>query len=214
MSGKLWSNDDINELRRMFEGGFPRAQIAKRLNRTIEAVKHTAINLRLKRGQRIPCLADITLPGEQWRPAIGTYFVSSFGRVFGPRGRIISHWIDNDGYHHVTLRCPERKRYSVQRLVAFAFLSNPENFSDVCHNDGDFSNNSAANLRWDNHRGNCKDKYEHGTGSKHPRAKCTEAKALIVKQALASGAGITQAARLANVSFDIAYDIKRGRTWQ
>jgi hypothetical protein len=40
------------------------------------------------------------------------------------------------------------KKYLVHRLVALAFLPNPESKSDVNHIDGARNNNSLSNLDW------------------------------------------------------------------
>ncbi len=41
-----------------------------------------------------------------------------------------------------------KRRMSITRLVAFAFVSNPNNYSNVKHKDGDLLNNNADNLEW------------------------------------------------------------------
>ena len=40
------------------------------------------------------------------------------------------------------------KHFSVCKLVAFAFLKNPDKKKYVIHNDGDNSNNNVSNLSW------------------------------------------------------------------
>lgn len=40
------------------------------------------------------------------------------------------------------------RKILVARLVAFAFIPNPNNYSNVNHKDGDLSNNNVNNLEW------------------------------------------------------------------
>lgn len=47
-------------------------------------------------------------------------------------------------------------RYFVHRLVAQAFIPNPENLEEVDHIDGNKENNSVENLRWISRAGNMK----------------------------------------------------------
>lgn len=63
------------------------------------------------------------------------------------------------GYHKIGVnsasRC-KRVSMSVHRLVAMAFLPNPENFSDVNHIDAVKGNNHVSNLEWVTHQTNIK----------------------------------------------------------
>ena len=53
------------------------------------------------------------------------------------------------GYHEVNLyKNNNVKRFKVHRLVAQAFIPNPQGKPQVNHIDGDKSNNRASNLEW------------------------------------------------------------------
>jgi hypothetical protein len=62
-------------------------------------------------------------------------------------GEIIGQWKNSDGYPVVRLSRP-RLMQRVHRLVALAFVPNPENKPSVNHLDNDRANNSARNLEW------------------------------------------------------------------
>ena len=73
------------------------------------------------------------------------------------------------GYLQVNLS-ETRKTVLVHRLVAEAFIPNPENKPCVDHIDGNRSNNRVENLRWVSHKENCNNpntKYKHVFSSNH-----------------------------------------------
>jgi hypothetical protein len=99
---------------------------------------------------------------EQWRNIKdyeGLYQVSNEGRVkslwFG-REKILKGGKDKDGYLLVKL-CQDGKQVmkKVHRLVAQAFLENPNNYEQVNHKDEDKTNNHVENLEWCNRSYNC-----------------------------------------------------------
>lgn len=62
---------------------------------------------------------------------------------------IIKQNVNRLGYHVVTLsKNGVRKFHIVYRLVAFAFLENPNSFKEVNHKDLNKSNNNVENLEW------------------------------------------------------------------
>lgn len=71
------------------------------------------------------------------------------GSVQIKRGRVMSQTKNHKGYPLISFS-KDNKRYSraVHRLVAIAFVENPEGKPQVNHIDGDKTNNNSDNLEW------------------------------------------------------------------
>lgn len=82
-------------------------------------------------------------------PGFPGYLVTPDGRVFAQNGREKKPSPNYKGYLVVSLR-NEGKQYvrRVHRLVALAYLPNPENKPDINHKDGNKQNNRVENLEW------------------------------------------------------------------
>lgn len=121
---------------------------------------------------------------EIWRTAISDgepyegYKVSNFGRILSlnykntGKAEVMNPGTNKDGYLRVCLsKNGEDKWCLVHRLVATAFLENPENLPEVNHKDENKKNNfvflnedgsvdkKRSNLEWKTH----KDNINHGT---------------------------------------------------
>lgn len=103
---------------------------------------------------------------EEWLPVPGwegLYDVSSFGNVRTRMSSIILRRQDHyHGYLFVHLwNKSARKKYFIHRLVALAFLPNPENKPFVNHKDGVKSNCVLSNLEWATVSENTQHYYDH-----------------------------------------------------
>lgn len=107
-----------------------------------------------------------SLPEEIWKDVVGwetAYEVSNLGRVrtkmhtittkrgtsatFSPKLKKV--YFDEDGYARVSLYFNnESKLVGVHRIVAQAFIPNPNNLPQVNHKNGDKADNRAENLEW------------------------------------------------------------------
>lgn len=89
-------------------------------------------------------------------PGFPGYQATEEGRIFSlKRNRFLAGNKLNRGYRTVSL-CLHGKQYtcSVHRLVAMAFIPNPQNLPQVNHIDTDKTNNSVTNLEWVNSQEN------------------------------------------------------------
>lgn len=98
---------------------------------------------------------------EIWKPIPnyeGLYEASSLGRIRSVYryNRILKPMISNSGYARVDLfKNKNRKQFSVHRLIAMTFISNPEGKKAVNHIDENKLNNCIDNLEWVTHKENC-----------------------------------------------------------
>jgi hypothetical protein len=127
-------------------------------------------------------------PGLEWRPVAGYegyYKVSNYGDVHSetrvvPRsgaqgdltlpGKYLRTNVTPKGYLRIQLaKNGTQKNFMVHRLVASAFLDNPDQLPEVNHRDGNKKNNHVANLEWVTGSDNQLHAYE--TGLREPNVK-------------------------------------------
>ncbi len=79
------------------------------------------------------------------------YSINEVGEVRNDKtNKILTPFINKqNGYKYVDLwKNNKCKKYALHRLIAEAFIPNPENKTTVDHKDGNRLNNSLDNLRW------------------------------------------------------------------
>ena len=85
----------------------------------------------------------------EWKQIEGytEHFVSNTGLIRNKRGMILKHYMNNKGYCSVKFSC-DKKHHLISRLVALAFIPNPDNKPEIDHINNQKSDNSVENLRW------------------------------------------------------------------
>ena len=111
---------------------------------------------------------------EEWKNVIGyegLYEVSSIGNVRNVRRNTLLRFSKNQGYIQVYLyKNGIRNGFKVHRLVAQAFIPNPDNLPQVNHKDEDKTNNRVDNLEF------CDAKYNLSYGTARIRERDTKMK--------------------------------------
>ena len=127
---------------------------------------------------------------ETWKPVVGYegyYEVSDHGRVRSVdrisknknghlrrlSGQTRKTWKNKDGYPSVTLKVNGvQSNHYVHRLVLLAFVGQPPEGAEGCHNDGDRTNSHLENLRWDTRSENMYDMVRHGNHFQVSKSHC------------------------------------------
>lgn len=109
----------------------------------------------------------------------GLYQVSNLGNVRSSRRNIILKQSKYSKYNQVNLykNCV-RRTFNVHRLVATAFLNNPNNYECINHIDENKRNNVVSNLEW------CSKKYNVNYGSGNKKSSNIRSKYKIIQRTL------------------------------
>jgi len=176
---------------------------------------------------------------EEWKDINGyngRYQISTMGRVKSTERIRISGANDsckmlipemvlkekiNHGYSHVNLydngKCITHK---VHRLVALAFIPNPDDKPEVNHKDGDKSNNNDWNLEWSTSLENKFHAKSTGlllpmSGEKHYLSKLTEVQVREIRDKYATkNYSILQLAKEYNMSHQPIHNIIKRVSWK
>lgn len=156
---------------------------------------------------------------EIWKPIEGysDYSISNYGRVLSLKSelpKILKPGANGHGYHRVHLLKDSKDKYpNVARLVAKAFIPNPENKHQINHIDGNKTNNHISNLEWVTDSENKKHAIKTGL---HPvyTPKITSSQAIEIFQKFHSGKfNQYQLSLEYNLSYAAISNITHGRSW-
>ena len=98
------------------------------------------------------------------------YFITEDGQVWSEKTKkFLKSRFDKDGYVRISMKNDEGKLKTrfIHRLVAEAYIPNPEGLATVNHKDENKQNNRVDNLEWLSQEDNIR----YGTGSERSRIK-------------------------------------------
>ena len=178
---------------------------------------------------------------ELWLPVSGYegfYEVSSCGRVRSldrtiirsdgrPRrfnGKLLKPRVRTLGrqtpylIHTVNLSMQSKhKNAPIHKLVAKAFIPNPDRLPVIRHLDNNSTNNQVANLAWGTHKQNTQDAVAAGrtaSGARHGSSKLSQEDVDNIRKLRAQGITTVQIAKLYNISRSHVSGICLGTYWQ
>lgn len=147
------------------------------------------------------------------------YVVFEDGTIISKmKGTSMSSHDNGRGYLILNLRIGGKSRIKgVHRVVAEAFIPNPDNLSDVDHIDGDMRNNHVSNLRWLTHGDNIKHCYSlnnrSATGENNARCDTTEETVLEICRMLQNGERVCNIRDKVGVPYSRISSIKSRKNW-
>ena len=173
---------------------------------------------------------------EEWKDIEGYegyYQISSHGRVRSvnryvrhpsgkqaqKRGRIFRNGWKNKSLIAGLTKEGKSRGFLIYRLVAKAFIPNPDNKPEVNHIDGNRMNNHISNLEWSTRSENEKHAYDTGLyisrkGNEHPMSKLSETDINRMKNLLSEGKSKKDISKVFNVSYSHVCKIFKGTTWK
>ena len=123
---------------------------------------------------------------EEWKDIVGyegLYQVSNLGNIKSFKryieGKLLIPKSDKDGYKEIGIRDITGKRTfkRIHRLVAEAFIPNPNKYKFINHKDNNPTNNTVDNIEWCSIEYNNKYRFTNGNachkGEKHPMSSLT-----------------------------------------
>lgn len=154
----------------------------------------------------------------------GYYLISPNGEVYSVRsGRQLKPFTSrDDGYVQIELNLNgAATKHLIHRMVAEAYIPNPDNLPCVNHKDGNKQNNCVENLEWVSYGDNMKHASEHGLlktkGENNPASKLTEEDVRFIKKVYRKGDrefGTAALGRKFGVDHKAIYSIINGKTWR
>jgi hypothetical protein len=173
---------------------------------------------------------------EIWLPVLGyegLYEVSNMGEVRS-LDRIVPHFeetflrkikarkllktFDKQGRNYVTFsKNGKTNKVRVHIIVATHFIGERPKGLDICHNDGNPSNNCVTNLRYDTKKANMKDMICHGNsqrGERNYNTIATTEQIFKIRRLRKDGLIYKDICIQVGLSFDLVAKVCQGRSWK
>lgn len=127
-------------------------------------------------------------------------------------------FIGTNGYPCVSVCIDQvRVQYVIHRLIAIAFIPNPENKREVNHKNGIKTDFSISNLEWCTQSENTKHAFAMGLmnvkGEKHMHAKLDNNAVYDIRENCNETTSMQYFAKKYNVNVNTVRDVVKGRTW-
>lgn len=150
------------------------------------------------------------------------YEIFENGEIFGLKRGKISQRKNKDGYMEVTLGTSENRhsRVKVHRVIADAFIPNPNNLPEVNHKDYDRSNNRSENLEWCSHLDNIKYSSTKGrfkntkSGENNGRSKLTTSIVSKIREEYNNNTKISVLSKKYGIPYSTIFNIVHNKTWK
>lgn len=163
---------------------------------------------------------------EIWKDILGffgDYQVSSLGHIKSFKkdatGIVLTPTLSHKGYERIRLSAGITKQYSVHRVVAEAFIPNPDNLPQVNHIDGNKLNNCIDNLEWCTNLENMQHARKNNLfpdvfGDNNPNARISSSDVKNIVDKYNSGISIKDLAKNYNIPISRVRSIIYGNTWK
>lgn len=146
------------------------------------------------------------------------YMVSDTGLILSLKNtesKVLKGRPHSHGYVAICVRHDGKSKYRLlHRLVATAFIPNPDNKMEVNHKDGDKKNNNASNLEWATHSENGVHAYKTGLRVSALGNRKLSDKDVAEIKALLKAEKKKIIASMYGVGFTAIHNIARGTSWR